>query len=162
MTTHTHKSVLSERQARLVQYWKSKRVDGAWPSRCDINPGEVRCSLANISLVELSDQTFRFRLTGSRIQRIFGKAVVGQLLHDIDASVEEAGSASMALALETGRPISGSRRVGEKEHSWLRLPLLNEAGDPQLVLCYDEISDLSAGPQRRTVEYTAVSEGIAA
>ena len=56
----------------------------------------------------------------------------------IDETISEAGSQSLELALETARPVSGNRRVGARFHCWLRLPLIDETGEPTLVLCIDE------------------------
>lgn len=138
-------SVLPERQQRLVAYWKSKQIAGTWPGRRDINPGDVLGALSTVSLVEWSSEGFRFRLTGSRLRDLFGGNVQGKLISHIDKSVEEAGSASMDLALETGRPVSGSRQVMGRWHFWLRLPLLDEQGRPRLVLCADELCDDACG-----------------
>ena len=164
MISNYSESRLTERQARLVSYWKSKSVDGCWPARGDINPGEVLSTLATVSLVELTGEDFRFRLTGSRIRTIFGHDPQGQLIAEIDETVEEAGSASMAVALESGRPVSGSRKLGHRWHLWLRLPLLDERGAPRLVLCADEICD--ADPDGDTlpvfVRHTLTSDQQAA
>jgi len=139
MSLSDGKSSLTERQERLVAYWKSKRADGRWPSRKDINPGEVLNALASISLVERSSDGFRFRLKGSKLRSVFGGDLTGQFINKIDNQVAEAGSASMSVALETGHPVSGSRKVRGQWHIWLRLPLLDEAGNPTLVLCADEV-----------------------
>ncbi|MEM6899852.1 MAG: PAS domain-containing protein [Pseudomonadota bacterium] len=133
------KSPLTERQHSLLSYWKSKCVSGAWPSRRDINPGHVLSALSSISLVECNMHGFRFRLTGSSLRAVFGGDLAGQFIDLIDEKVEEAGSASMSLALETGLPVYGSRRFRSEWHIWLRLPLLDEHGRPQLVLCADDI-----------------------
>ncbi|MEO0883108.1 MAG: PAS domain-containing protein [Pseudomonadota bacterium] len=139
MSLSDGKSRLTERQESLVSYWKSKCSDGLWPSRQDINPGHVLNALASISLVEKRGDQFRFRLTGSSLRRVFGGDLTGQVIREIDRLGEDAGSASMSIALETGRPVYGSRKIGSEWHIWLRLPLLNEHGAPDLVLCADEV-----------------------
>lgn len=157
-------SVLPERQQRLVAYWKSKQVAGTWPGRRDINPGDVLGALSTVSLVERSAEGFRFRLTGSRLRDLFGGNLQGKLISLIDRSVEEAGSASMDLALETGRPVSGSRKVMGRWHFWLRLPLLDEQGRPRLVLCADELCDDASGgvTNRHADETPATDTSVAA
>jgi len=164
MSYSRSESRLTELQQRLVAYWKSKMVDGVLPSRRDINPGEVLGALAHVSLVEKNADGFRFRLTGSHLRTIFGTDVQGQLMSEIDLTVEEAGSASMGITLETERPVSGCRKVGKKFHRWLRLPLRSDDGEPHLVLCVDELCVTDTGATSKSfVRHTlTASESIAA
>lgn len=131
-------SVLTERQKNILEYWVSVRGSGDIPRRRQINPAQLGGALANTSLVEKKNHSFAFRLTGSRLEGLFRRKPQGRVIEEIDARIAEAGSESMALALETGRPVSGSRKVGARWHCWLRVPLLNDAGEPTLVLCLDE------------------------
>ncbi|MEM9668275.1 MAG: PAS domain-containing protein [Pseudomonadota bacterium] len=146
MSLRDGRSHLTERQKELVEYWKSKSTDGKWPCRSDINPGDVLSALASISLIERDEDGFRFRLTGSSLRSVFGGNVQGQLIREIDVAVEEAGSASLEVTLENGHPVCGSRKMGDRWHIWLRLPLLDETGDPRLVLCSDEV--VAADPDK--------------
>lgn len=127
-------------QARILDHWHEISDGAGIPDRSDIDPGKFGGALGNISLVELGDHGFRFRLTGSLLSEIFKDAGKGRLLSDMDVVVEEAGTASMSLALETGRAVFGDRQIGGRWHSWLRLPLLDEIGVARLVLCFDEIA----------------------
>lgn len=132
------KSALTDRQQALLKHWTTLLAKGQIPSRRDINPGQLGVALANTSLVEREGDTFRFRLTGSRLEGLFGRRAKGRLLEEIDTNVEEAGSASMALTLETGRPVSGNRKTGTHWHCWLRVPLRDRFGNVCMVLCLDE------------------------
>ncbi len=138
MILKSRESVLTNYQNNLLSYWASICRDGRLPTRRDINPVQLGGALANTSLVEKMDDRFRFRLTGSRINTLFGGDRPDELLEKIDASIEEAGTSSVELALETGRPVSGSRQVGTLWHFWLRVPLLDDDGQRTLVLCLDE------------------------
>ena len=153
MMLNSRESVLTNHQNSLMSYWTSICRDGRLPTRRDINPVQLGGALANTSLVEKTGWDFRFRLTGSRINALFGGDRPDELLEKIDASIEEAGTSSMELALETGRPVSGSRQVGARWHFWLRIPLLDDEGQRTLVLCLDEF------PSRPPV--TDVSESMA-
>ena len=141
---------MTECQNGLLSYWKSICSDGVLPSRRTLNPAQLGMALAHTSLVEKVNETFRFRLTGSRIQAVFGQEAQDRLIDGIDANTAEAGSASMELALETGRPVSGSRKVGARWHFWLRVPLLDDSGERTLVLCLDEFPARKPSPLKET------------
>lgn len=132
-------------QAKILDHWHGIVGDGGIPHRADLDPGKFTCALGHISLVELGDEGFRFRLAGSHLHEIFADVDKGGLLSEIDISVEEAGSASMSIALETGRAVFGDRKVGSRWHSWLRLPLMDEAGVARLVLCFDQVTSNPSG-----------------
>ncbi len=131
---------LNPMQARILDHWHEISSPHDIPHRRDIDPGKFGCALGHISLVELCDSGFRLRLTGSLISNVFNHRGKGKLLSEIDASVAEAGSASMSLALETGHAVFGDRQLGARWHCWLRLPLRDETGRARLVLCFDEIA----------------------
>ncbi|MEL7480237.1 MAG: PAS domain-containing protein [Pseudomonadota bacterium] len=145
-------SRLTERQKSLLSHWKASAGGGHCPRRKDIDPGKVLNALSTVSIVETTHDGFRFRLTGSRLRHLFGGDVQGQLISAIDAEVEEAGSASMELAIETGRPIHGNRRRDGRWHFWLRLPLRDDNGQVSLVLCADELCDREDGASVRCGE----------
>ena len=138
-------SELNPMQAKILDHWHEISGGQDIPYRRDIDPGKFGCALGHISLVELAAGGFRFRLTGSLLSNVFHDLDKGQLLSEIDQSVEEAGSASMSLALETGRAVFGDRQLDGKWHCWLRLPLRDEIGVARLVLCFDEIAQSPCG-----------------
>ena len=138
MKLNTTESQLTDRQKGLLMYWESLCQGGQLPVRRKLNPVQLGGALANTSLVEQVAGSFRFRLTGSRLEGLFGRKTQGRLIDELDASIAEAGSASMELALETGRPIMGHHKVGARFHCWLRVPMLDDEGQPRLVLCLDE------------------------
>lgn len=153
MTLDRTESQLTDRQKSLLAYWESLCKGGQLPARRRLNPVQLGGALANTSLVEQVASSFRFRLTGSRLEGLFGRKAQGRLIDEIDASIAEAGSASMELALETGRPIMGHRKVGARFHCWLRVPMLDDDGQARLVLCLDEFpSHLPAKTQGFTEE----------
>jgi len=142
---NTGHCAINPMQARILDHWHEIADGTGIPHRRDIDPGKFGCALGHISLVELDANGFRFRLAGSLLSNVFRDVDKGQLLSEIDSSVEEAGSASMSLALETGRAVFGDRQIGPRWHSWLRLPLCDETGAARLVLCFDEIAASPSG-----------------
>ena len=136
---------LNPMQVKILDHWHEIAGEDGIPHRSDIDPGKFGCALGHISLVEQAESGFRFRLAGSLLSNVFRDLDKGQLLSEIDTSVEEAGSASMELALETGRAVFGDRQIGTRWHSWLRLPLRDETGAARLVLCFDEIAASPSG-----------------
>ena len=128
-------------QAKILDHWHELSSEAGIPFRSEINPGKFASALGHISLVELGEHGFRFRLSGSLLEDVFQDAGKGRLLSEMDAAVEEAGSASMSIALETGRTVFGDRQFGSRWHSWLQLPLRDENGAARLVLCFDEITN---------------------
>lgn len=157
-----HVSVLTEGQENLLAYWVSICRGGRIPSRRELNPALLGAALANTSLVERANNSFRFRLTGSRIEAVFGRGGEGRVIDEIDASIAEAGTESMELALETGRPVSGSRKLGARWHCWLRVPLLDDAGNRRLVLCLDEFPSREPGAFQEQARDGAMIERIVA
>lgn len=140
----------TERQQALFEYWSSICGAGELPCRRKINPGRLGGALGHTSLVERRGEAFRFRLMGSRLEGVFGRDANALVIDSMDANIAEAGSASMAIALDTGRPVCGHRKVGTRWHCWLRLPLLDDDGNLSLVLCLDEFpTALPSGAKRR-------------
>ncbi|MEO9971726.1 MAG: PAS domain-containing protein [Hyphomonadaceae bacterium] len=136
---------LNPMQAKLLDHWHEIAKGDGIPRRVDLDPGKFACALGNISLVELGENGFKFRLAGSLLHDIFADVDKGGLLSEIDMAVEEAGSASMSIALETGRAVFGDRQLAGRWHSWLRLPLRDETGAARLVLCFDQITNSPSG-----------------
>lgn len=152
------KPILTERQGSLLVYWSSICSDGQLPCRRSVNPGALGGALGNTSLVEKTGDRYRFRLTGSRLEGVFGRDVKGQVIDEIDANVAEAGSASMAIALDTKRPVSGNRQIGTRWHCWLRLPLMDDEGNASLVLCLDEFPKVLPGKMKASSGYSFDTE----
>src|SRR5207247_444295 len=69
---------------RLYDYWDAKRLDRRYPSRHDIEPTEMGFILGNIDLVEAAGEPvlFRFRVSGSEIDRDEGFNMQGKTLDD--------------------------------------------------------------------------------
>ena len=127
-------------QAGILSYWSSICRDGCAPRRCDIDPGAVRRHLANLSILavdRLGD--IQFRLIGSKARSIFGLAREGSPAprHRPD------GDAPWLIGLRdmttSAQPVWGVKEVGTDRHAWVRMPLLSDHADQNLVLCFDAL-----------------------
>jgi hypothetical protein len=69
---------------RLYDFWESKRNGRRFPSRDDIDPGDLKFILGNIDLVEVSGDpaVFLFRLSGSENDRDEGFNMQGKTLDE--------------------------------------------------------------------------------
>jgi hypothetical protein len=92
---------------QLYDYWDVKRAGRRWPTRIDIDPVEMRFALGNIDLVEVTYDplTFRFRLSGSNIDRDEGFNMQGKTLDDYPLPEHrETVRRTYLAALEMGEP----------------------------------------------------------
>lgn len=92
---------------RLYDYWDLKRAGRRWPTRDDIDPTEMRFALGNIDLIEISYDplVFRFRLSGSNIDRDEGFNMQGKTLDEYPLPQHrEAIRRTYLRVLERGEP----------------------------------------------------------
>src|SRR3712207_4933535 len=69
---------------QLFDYWDRKRAGRRWPTRHEIDAVEMRFALWNIDLIEIAYDplVFRFRISGSNIDRDEGFNMQGKTLDD--------------------------------------------------------------------------------
>ena len=92
---------------QLYDYWDAKRSGRRWPTRCEIDPVEMRFALGNIDLVEITYEplVFRFRISGSNIDRDEGFNMQGKTLDDYPLPQHRAAIRQTYLVvLENGEP----------------------------------------------------------
>lgn len=123
--------VSSSRLCQLFEYWKSRRGERAMPRRQDIEPYEIAAILPYVSITELhvNPLRVRFRLAGSVIDELHGRAVTGQWLDDIEVlGGHEFWVGQYARLMREMAPIFG-RTIGTCEGAavascdWILLPL---------------------------------------
>lgn len=135
-------------QRELFDYWRSKSVDGAYPTRADIQPGEVRALLPSLSLLDVvtaGEDTVRLRvrLAGTRLRDYFGVETTGHFLDEYDLGDHaEYWNAAYREVIAVGRPAQGVISLDAWKQPnvfqfWLRLPLVNEEGRIAMVLGHD-------------------------
>jgi hypothetical protein len=92
---------------QLYDYWDLKRDGRRWPTRDAIDPVEMRFALGNIDLVEIGYDplVFRFRISGSNIDRDEGFNMQGKTLDDYPLPQHrEAVRRTYLRVLESGEP----------------------------------------------------------
>ncbi|MDP2123669.1 MAG: PAS domain-containing protein [Parvibaculum sp.] len=135
-------------QRELFDYWRSKSIDGAYPMRADIQPGELRAMLPSLSLLDViaeSEDTVRLRvrLAGTRLRDYFGVETTGHFLDEYDLGDQtEYWNAAYREVIGVGRPAQGVIALDAWKQPnvfqfWLRLPLVNDEGQIAMVLGHD-------------------------
>lgn len=133
-------------QQELFDYWRSKSVDGGYPSRSDIQPAELRRILPSLSLLDVIDgepARLRVRLAGTRLRDYFGVEITGHFLDEFDLGDQaDYWEAAYREVIRVGRPAQGViPLVPWKQPNvfqfWLRLPLVNEEGRISMILGHD-------------------------
>ena len=81
-------SISSEALQVLLAHWLEARRSRRLPARCDIDATRLGPVLANIWLHDYDPGagTFRYRLAGEEVNRVFGGSVAGRLLPDVLSS----------------------------------------------------------------------------
>ncbi len=131
-------------QTQLIRYWLERRNESGRVPRERIDAGDLRAFLASISVIEFDGEgRARFRIAGSRLCDMFGKELSGL---DVERSLGTHGDGfllGLSVALERAEPVGGvtDTRLPSPNfvHAWLRLPMLDDDGRFNQVLCHDEI-----------------------
>jgi hypothetical protein len=73
------------RLRQLYDYWRSRRNGRRCPSRADIDPVDIPTLLPHLMLTDVIDDgaRFRWRLSGSEVERNFGAAMRGRYLDEV-------------------------------------------------------------------------------
>ena len=144
-------------QRELFDYWLRSADGRRMPSRADLDPLKVPRLLPHIGLIDLRDGLAEasFRLAGTRLHDIYGQEITGKRAEEIFL-----GDSALywrrihGRVVETGVPLQGVVRGPAKGRDhvvlfWLRLPLSEDGGQVDRILCYD-----AAGPLADTIRPT--------
>ncbi|NQY40239.1 MAG: PAS domain-containing protein [Henriciella sp.] len=124
-------------QAELIEHWRTCCHGGALPFREQLDPGQIRAHLSEVSIVEIHEnREARFRLVGSGLRKVFGCDMRGRKIADLDQGVLEMLSLGLERSCEEQRPVVGLIERSYDTHAWLRLPLQGSEHVVQ-VLCHD-------------------------
>lgn len=154
-------------QQELFDYWLRSAGGRPMPARSDIDPLKVPQLLPNIGLIELKGcvDDAAFRLAGTRLHDIYGQEITGKRLDDVfsgeQASYWRRIHASVA---GMGAPLNGVVRGPAKGRDhivlfWLRLPLSDDGGRVDRILCYDIAGPTESGraqAERALICYSGV------
>lgn len=135
---------LTGAQRELVDYWYrlSAGSRSTRPRRRDVDAGELRAHLANLSIIEVPlAGAARFRLAGSALCDTARTNLQGRRLDGLPQDLAGLWREGLDEALHLGVPVGGlvERPGSEFYHAWLRLPLESDGGPERLILCHDEI-----------------------
>ena len=61
----------------LYRYWDAKRWGRSMPARKDLSPSEVPVLLPHLTLIDVIDGRFRYRLVGSKVVQDLGREMTG-------------------------------------------------------------------------------------
>ncbi len=128
-------------QKRLLNEWLVHAGQASPPAREAMQPAQFLSELGYISILQLQDDTIRFRLVGSSVRRYIQQDPRGHTLCDFpDIHDRVCGHESIMGALEGGKPTSGMDIFPqERVHFWLRLPVIDPQGHLTQVICHDRL-----------------------
>ncbi|HWD60627.1 MAG TPA: PAS domain-containing protein [Stellaceae bacterium] len=126
---------------RLYDYWSARRGGRRYPGRLDIDPVEFKFALGNVSLVEVVDDTprFRWRLVGSLLVQRLGDDMTNRLLDEYpNPAYRDYLIETYRDIVRTGEP---SRSVNERvidgkprQFEVIRLPLAEDGEKVNMIL----------------------------
>lgn len=91
----------------LWRYWQGKRGERHMPRRKDIDPLDIPRLLPHLQLIERMDEKrFRFRLTGTAIEDVYGYDMTGKFVDEVFPPARRIiAEQHYALVYERRRPI---------------------------------------------------------
>lgn len=136
-------------QRELFDYWLRSADGRLMPARSDLDPLKVPRLLPNMGLIDVRDGVHKasFRLAGTRLHEIYGQEITGKRVGEVFSGACGAYWQRVhGRLVEAGLPLQGVVRgpAEGREHVlmfWLRLPLSEDGGRVDRILCYD-----TAGP----------------
>jgi hypothetical protein len=132
-------------QRELFDYWLRSAGGRRMPARSDLDPLKVPKLLPYIGLIDVRDgvDDASFRLAGTRLHDIYGQEITGKRAGEV-FSGEQADYWRRIHASVAGKgsPLHGVVRGPAKGRDhivlfWLRLPLSEDGGCVDRILCYD-------------------------
>jgi len=137
--------LVTQGQRELFDYWRKSAGGRKMPARSDFDPLKVPRLLPSIGLIDVRAglDAAAFRLAGTRLHDIYGGEITGKRASEV-FSGERADywHRIHARVVGQGLPLSGVVRgpVKGRDHVilfWLRLPLAENGGEVDRILCYD-------------------------
>ena len=141
-------------QRELFDYWLRSAGPRRMPARSDLDPLKVPRLLPHIGLIDVRNGvgTASFRLAGTRLHEIYGQEITGKPAGEV-FSGEQADywHRIHASLVAKGAPLSGIVRGPAKGRDhivlfWLRLPLSDDGGRVDRILCYDVAAPSTSEP----------------
>ena len=151
-------------QRELFDYWLRSAGARRMPARADLDPLKVPRLLPSIGLIDLREgvDAAAFRLAGTRLYHIYGQEITGKRAGEVfSGDSAEYWRRVHARVVEKGLPHHGVVRGPAKGRDhvvlfWLRLPLSEDGGPVDRILCYDVAGPTESGrsqPERTPLCY---------
>jgi len=144
-------------QREIFDYWLGSAGTRRMPARSDLDPFKVPRLLPSIGLIDVSQGLDRaaFRLAGTRLHEIYGQEITGKSTWEVFAGEQAAYWRRIHdRVVGEGLPSHGVVKgpATGRDHVvlfWLRLPLSEDGGRVDRILCYD-VAGPSANSRKRT------------
>jgi hypothetical protein len=132
-------------QRELFDYWLRSAGARRMPARSDLDPLKVPRLLPSIGLIDVREglDDASFRLAGTRLHDIYGQEITGKRAGEVfSGDSAEYWRRIHDRVVEEGFPLHGVVRGPAKGRDhivlfWLRLPLSEDGGRVDRILCYD-------------------------
>jgi hypothetical protein len=132
-------------QRELFDYWHRSAEGRRMPARSDLDPLKVPKLLPSIGLIDVRDglDQASIRLAGTRLHDIYGQEITGKRAGEVfSGEAAEYWRRIHGRVVTEGLPLSGVVRGPAKGRDhvvlfWLRLPLSEDGGRVDRILCYD-------------------------
>ena len=140
-------------QRELFDYWQYSAGQRSMPARSDFDPLKVPRLLPSIGLIDVRDglEDAAFRLAGTRLHDIYGQEITGKRACEVFSGAQaDYWRRIHARVAGEGKPASGVVRgpARDRDHIvlfWLRLPLSEDGGIVDRILCYDVAAPAARG-----------------
>src|SRR5665648_300358 len=137
--------LVTQGQRELFDYWLESAGQRAMPARSDFDPLKVPRLLPHLGLIDLRDGVDQglFRLAGTQLRNIYGQEITGKRIDEVFSGACAAYWSRIHLRVaENALPAHGVVRGPAKDRDhvvlfWLRLPLSEDGGRVDRILCYD-------------------------
>jgi hypothetical protein len=132
-------------QRELFDYWHRSAEGRRMPARSDLDPLKVPKLLPSIGLIDVRDglDQASIRLAGTRLHDIYGQEITGKSAFEVfSGEAAEYWRRVHGRVMAEGLPLHGVVRGPAKDRDhvvlfWLRLPLSEDGGLVDRILCYD-------------------------
>ncbi len=134
-------AVSDPRLRGLVAYWSGRRgADRLAPARHHLDPAEIQHLLPWIMLLDVLDDDYRYRLVGTGLDGLFGRALTGTTLrHSWPAHLGDHWRHWMDRASRVACPVATeavvNTRRGRLRLDAVILPLSNQPDRIDMLLC---------------------------
>ena len=137
--------LVTQGQREVFDYWLRSAGQRPMPARSDLDPLKVPRLLPHLGLIDLRDGVDQglFKLAGTRLRDIYGQEVTGKRIDEVFSGDRATYWRRIhRWVTEKGFPAHGVVRgpTQGRDHVvlfWLRLPLSEDGGQVDRILCHD-------------------------